>query len=260
MQVEIITRTDKKQLCVERHNNTGLEYTVTDHAPFMGEGVITVDLQEQEGLYHYVIPSLTDSEISWTSFNSPDEVKSNWMRILTSLGVDNEHLRNFVVYVKTEGNMWRPLVGQTASEAVLFPIAIQAQEDIEFLEPEFLRLGKQLVAAYTALQTKRVELSRGLSTDKKREFLDDVENKIKLIDAAVAGTGDLAKVFDLWARKRYKKSKCARAMLMSERTWARRCRDAAVHIAKELTRNLSLSEVQSLLAESNGLTRGEATR
>lgn len=121
-------------------------------------------------------------------------------------------------------------------------------------ENEHLELGRTIIAAYHALQSKRVAMERQIRfftnrPDGIQERLSDVVEKLAWVEDAVKGTGELEQVFELWVRKQCTKYKGAMEIHVSERTWARRCREVACHLAHELSQNLTTEQLNSLVGE-----------
>jgi len=212
--------------------------------------------QNHHKLYQYIILSEDGREsITWTSTSSPAELKRNISHLLMQIQARLACLEN----ISTPGDDNLFGSGTDSDRAATMPMILTlsaSQNDLhnKVNENEHLEFGRGIIAAYHALQLKRVAMERQIRfftnrPDGIQERLSDVVEKLAWVEDAVKGTGELEQVFDLWVRKQCTKYKGAMEIHVSERTWARRCREVACHLAHELSQNLTTEQMTSLLSE-----------
>lgn len=213
--------------------------------------------QNHHKLYQYIILSEDGREsITWTSTSPPAELKRNIGHLLMQIQARLASLESVSVPSDDQLTHGCDTDPERASTLPVILTVSASKNDLrsQVKENEHLEFGRSIITAYHALQSKRLAMERQIRfcanrPDGIQERLSQVIEKLAWVESAVAGTGELEQVFDLWVRKQCTKYKGAMEIHVSERTWARRCREVACHLAHELSQNLTAEQLNSLLGE-----------
>ena len=197
-------------------------------------------------MYHYVLAKCDEMEEIVLS-SSPDDLKQFLPTFLEFMGYAADDAVIVVWLRSDEENVWYPIFGAQEDSPSLFPL--NAPNVMKMLtDDEYASIGKKALDAYETIRANWVKINKSGHRHKPtmRKTLDDWQDKMLMLESAVAGT-DYEILFELKYKQKQKNINCAMKLHVGERTVNRQVEEMALHVGRVLHISAKPRALQALL-------------